>query len=60
MSLKTKDEDKASDIMIYQGINIVEQNHRFKKRLTHPMMQFKALAFRLFSIVQRNRLCSAM
>ena len=45
MSFNAKDEDKASEIVIYQSKylnNIVEQDRRFVKRLTRPMMQFKA------------------
>ena len=45
MSFNAKDEDKASEIVIYQCKylnNIVEQYHRFVKRLSRPMIQFKA------------------
>ena len=45
MSFNPKGQDKAPEIMIYQSKylnNIVEQDHRFVKRLTRPMMQFKA------------------
>ena len=44
MSFNPKGQDKAPEIMIYQSKylnNIVEQDHRFVKRLTRPMMQFK-------------------
>ena len=44
-SFNTKCKDEASKITIYQSKylnNIVEQDHRFVKRLTRPMMQFKA------------------
>ena len=45
ISFNTKCKDEASKITIYQSKclnNIVEQDHRFVKLLTRPMMQFKA------------------
>ena len=45
ISFNVKCKDEAPKITIYQSKylnNIVEQDHRFVKRLTRPMMQFKA------------------
>ena len=45
ISFNTKRKDKALKITIYQSKyfnNIIEQEHRFVKRLTHPMMEFKS------------------
>ena len=44
VSINAKLKDKDSKIIIYQSKylnSIVEQDHRFVKRLTRPMMQFK-------------------
>ncbi|MCL6270751.1 IS6 family transposase [Sansalvadorimonas sp. 2012CJ34-2] len=44
VSINTKLKDNDPKIIIYQSNylnNIVEQDHRFVKRLTRPMMQFK-------------------
>ena len=46
MSFNAKDEDKTSEIVIYHSKylnNVVEQDYRFVKPLSCPMMRFKAL-----------------